>query len=71
MHRSFWSKSPGWSKETLKYPVVIKKEWRPDEVMGEACGSFHYHTNADLSRAELQSVSNFLFYFSIFFGFTQ
>ena len=54
-----WHWSPGWSKETLKFPVIIKKEWRPDEVMGEACGSYHYHavaTNRDLTKQSYQSV---------------
>jgi DDE family transposase len=56
---SRWHWKPGWADEKLVFPVVIKKEWREDEVMGEACGSFHYHavsTNRDLSKASYQSV---------------
>jgi hypothetical protein len=43
----------------LKFPVVIKKEWREDEVMGQACGSYHYHavaTNRDLANQSYQCV---------------
>ena len=56
---SRWHWTPSWSKETLKFPVIIKKEWRPDEVMGEACGAYHYHavsTNRDLTHQSYQSV---------------
>ena len=41
------------------FPVIIKKEWREDEIMGQACGSFHFHavaTNRDLSQTPYQSV---------------
>ena len=54
-----WHWSPGWSKETLKFPVVIKKQWRADEVFGEECGSFHYHavaTDLSLTHTSYQSV---------------
>jgi hypothetical protein len=56
---SRWHWSPSWSKGMLKFPVIIKKEWRPDDVMGEACGSYHYHavcTNRDLTHQSYQSV---------------
>ncbi len=56
---SRWHWTPGWSRGVLKYPVVIKKEWREDEVMGQSCGSFHYHavaTNEDLFQKEYQHV---------------
>jgi len=54
-----WHWVPGWSKEMLKFPVIIKKQWREDEVFGASCGSFHYHavaTNRDLSQRTYQSV---------------
>jgi hypothetical protein len=54
-----WHWSPSWSDQKLKFPVVIKKEWREDEVFGQACGSFHYHavaTNQDLSQQSYQSI---------------
>ncbi len=54
-----WHWSPGWSEGKLKFPVVIKKQWRADEVFGESCGYFHYHavaTNQDLSQKSYQSV---------------
>jgi hypothetical protein len=54
-----WHWEPGWAKGLLKFPVVIKKEWRPDEVFGTECGSFHFHavaTNLDLSKQSYQSV---------------
>lgn len=54
-----WHWKPGWADEKLMFPVIIKKEWREDEVMGEACGSYHYHavsTNRDLSKTSHQSV---------------
>lgn len=45
---------------SLKFPVVIKKEWRVDEVtFGEACGSYHYHavaTNEGLTHKNYQEV---------------
>jgi Transposase DDE domain group 1 len=56
---SRWHWRPSWADEKLLFPVIIKKEWRPDEVMGEACGSYHYHavcTNRDLSKQSYQSV---------------
>jgi len=56
---SRWHWSPGYSKGTLQFPVIIKKEWRSDEVFGQECGSFHYHavvTNEDLARRTYQSV---------------
>ena len=56
---SRWHWSPGWADSKLILPVVIKKEWRHDEVMGEACGSYHYHavaTNRDLTQQSHQSV---------------
>jgi hypothetical protein len=56
---SRWHWTPGWSKELLKFPVVIKKQWRADEVMGEECGHFHYHavaTNRDLTKQSYQSI---------------
>jgi len=56
---SRWHWTPSWSNEVLKFPVVIKKEWRADEVFGQDCGSFHYHavaTNEDLSLKGHQHV---------------
>ncbi len=56
---SRWHWSPGWADSKLLFPVVIKKEWREDEVFGQSCGSFHYHavaTNCDLTHKPLQSV---------------
>lgn len=56
---SRWHWTPGWAEGKLMFPVVIKKEWREDEVMGETCGSFHFHavaTNDDLSKKPYQSV---------------
>jgi hypothetical protein len=56
---SRWHWSPGWADDKLMFPVIIKKEWREDEVMGQACGSFHFHavaTNRDLSQTPYQSV---------------
>lgn len=54
-----WHWTPGWSNEMLKFPVIIKKEWRSDEVFGEDCGSFHYHavaTNEGLTHKSYQHV---------------
>lgn len=54
-----WHWSPSWADEKLLFPVVIKKEWREDEVFGQSCGSFHYHavaTNRDLSKQGFQSI---------------
>ena len=56
---SRWHWSPGWADEKLMFPVIIKKEWRPDEVFGQDCGSYHYHavcTNRDLTNQSYQSV---------------
>lgn len=56
---SRWHWTPSWSKEILKFPVVIKKEWRSDKVFGEDCGAFHYHavaTNEDLTHKDYQHV---------------
>lgn len=58
-HLARWYWSPSWADKKLLFPVVIKKEWRADEVFGEDCGSYHYHavaTNADLSKSSYQSV---------------
>jgi hypothetical protein len=58
-HLSRWHWSPGWADDKLMYPVVIKKQWREDEVMGEACGYWHYHavcTNRDLNNTTYQDV---------------
>ncbi len=58
-HLARWHWSPGWSKGNLLFPVVIKKEWREDEVFGQSCGSFHYHavaTNIDLTNKKYQSI---------------
>jgi len=55
--RKYWE--PGFGKGLLKFPVIIKKEWRPDEVFGQECGSFHFHavaTDVDLSKQSYQSV---------------
>lgn len=55
--RKYWE--PGFAKGLLKFPVIIKKEWRSDEVFGQECGSFHYHavaTNLDLTKQNYQSV---------------
>jgi hypothetical protein len=46
-------------QRNTQFPVVIKKEWWLDEVMGEACGSYHYHavaTNRDLTNQSYQQV---------------
>jgi hypothetical protein len=54
-----WHWSPSWSKNKLKFPVIIKKQWREDEVFGVSCGLFHYHavaSNYDLSQKSYQSV---------------
>ncbi len=54
-----WHWSPGWSNGLLKFPVIIKKEWREDEVFGQACGSYHFHavaTNLDLTQHSYQSI---------------
>jgi len=54
-----WYWTPTWGKGKIKFPVVIKKEWRPDDVMGADCGSFHYHavaTNEDLFKSSYQHV---------------
>lgn len=54
-----WHWSPSWSDTKLLFPVVMKKEWREDEVFGQTCGSFHYHavaTNRDLSKQNYQSI---------------
>jgi hypothetical protein len=54
-----WHWSPGWAADRLLFPVVIKKEWREDEVFGQDCGSFHYHavaTNVDLTQVGIQSI---------------
>jgi hypothetical protein len=56
---SRWHWKPGWADEKLIYPIIIKKEWREDEVMGQSCGSFHFHavaTNRDLATVPYQSV---------------
>lgn len=56
---SRWHWTPSWSEGKLKFPVVIKKEWRSDEVMGQKCGSWHYHavaTNEDLFHKSYQHV---------------
>jgi hypothetical protein len=54
-----WHWSPTWAEGKLIFPVVIKKEWREDDVMGQPCGSYHYHavsTNRDLTHKSYQSV---------------
>jgi hypothetical protein len=54
-----WHWAPSWAESKLMFPVVIKKEWREDEVMGQACGSWHFHavaTNRDLSQRSHQSI---------------
>ena len=56
---SRWHWSPGWSEGKLKFPVIIKKQWRADEVFGQDCGSFHYHavaTNCDLTQMSYQDI---------------
>lgn len=56
---SRWHWSPSWSKGHLQLPVIIKKQWRSDEVFGQDCGSYHYHavaTNKDLTNRSYQSV---------------
>ena len=53
----YWT--PSWSKGLLKFPVIIKKEWREDEVFGQACGHFFYHavaTNKGLTHRSFQSI---------------
>jgi len=53
-----WMWQPGWSKTKLLFPVIIKKEWKPDKFF-EDCGNWHYHavvTNMDLSKNSYQSV---------------
>jgi hypothetical protein len=57
-----WNWSPKWSQKEnkkLMFPVVIKKQWRDDEVFGQDCGSYHYHavaTNRSLTNDTYQSV---------------
>lgn len=54
-----WHWTPSWAKGKLKYPVILKKEWRADEVFGQECGSFHYHavaTNENLFENSYQHV---------------
>jgi hypothetical protein len=54
-----WHWAPLWAKGTLRFPVIIKKQWREDEVMGQTCGHFHYHavaTNLDLTHRTYQSI---------------
>ncbi len=56
---SRWHWAPGWADDKLMFPVIIKKEWRPDEVFGQECGSYHYHavaTNRDLTKQSYQSI---------------
>jgi len=56
---SRWHWKPRWADDKLVFPVIVKKEWREDEIMGQACGSFHFHavaTNRDLSQTPYQSV---------------
>ncbi|MCB0361417.1 MAG: IS1380 family transposase [Bdellovibrionales bacterium] len=53
-----WHWSPRWSEGKLKFPVIIKKEWKADKVFQD-CGSWHYHavaTNENLSKHSYQSV---------------
>jgi hypothetical protein len=57
--RRHWQ--PSWAEGKLMFPVVIKKQWREDEVMGEACGSWHFHavcTNRDLTKMSYEQVIN-------------
>lgn len=52
-----WHWTPSWA-ENLKFPVIIKKEWKPDPEFPEA-GSWHYHgviTNEDLFKHSYQQV---------------
>lgn len=58
-HLARWHWEPTWAEKKLKFPVVIKKEWREDEVMGQKCGSWHYHavaTNESLVHKKYQHV---------------
>jgi len=53
-----WYWSPGWSEGKLKFPVIIKKEWKADKFFQDS-GNWHYHavaTNEDLSKHSYQSV---------------
>jgi len=36
-----WHWSPGFADDKLIFPVIVKKEWREDEVMGQSCGFYH------------------------------
>ena len=52
-----WYWSPSWGPN-LKFPVIIKKEWRHDPVF-ENTGYFHYHaviTNEDLFKHSYQEL---------------
>lgn len=52
-----WHWSPSWATN-LKYPIIIKKEWKADPVF-EDSGSFHYHavmTNEDLTKYSYQNI---------------
>ncbi|MGZ3782624.1 MAG: IS1380 family transposase [Pseudobdellovibrionaceae bacterium] len=52
-----WYWTPSWA-ENLKFPIIIKKEWKEDPVF-QGAGHFHYHaviTNEDLFHNSYQSV---------------
>jgi Transposase DDE domain group 1 len=54
-----WHWRPHWAKETLAFPVIIRKEWRPDELFGQSCGEYFYHavaTNKDLTKQSYQQI---------------
>lgn len=53
--RCYWT--PSWA-DNLKFPIIIKKEWKEDPVF-QGAGHFHYHaviTNEDLFHNSYQAV---------------
>jgi len=53
-----WHWSPSWAPH-LKFPVIIKKEWKADDLFGGDAGSWNYHaviTNEDLIKHSYQEV---------------
>ena len=56
-HYARWHWSPSWAPQ-LKFPIIIKKEWKEDPVF-QGAGHFHYHaviTNEDLALNSYQDV---------------
>lgn len=53
-----WHWSPSWAPH-LKFPIIIKKEWKEDDLFGGDAGSWKYHaviTNEDLLKYSYQEV---------------